>query len=142
MSFISWVFKAIFFSIVAAFVLAAIVPKDKSGERETLNPTCVSDWRKCKDNSDLVNNFSNILSIQSACKRAADDQAKYGTPEWPWLAFSSFYQGASYIDTGTVIVIEKKAKFQNIFGAMASATVTCMYDLKSKSIITVEINQN
>ena len=76
--------------------------------------------------------------MQFACKRGANDLAKYGTPEWPWLAFSSFYKGTSY-SSGIVTVVEPDAKFSNAFGAMVRSEVVCEYDLKNQKVTNVTI---
>lgn len=52
--------------------------------------TCRSDWRKCRDNSDMAKHFSGWSHVREACQLAANDLAQYGTPEWPWTPFSSF----------------------------------------------------
>ena len=60
------------------------------------NP-CIKDWSKCSSNSDMANNYDGWSSAKSACKRQANDQAKYGEPEWPWIAFGGFWPGTDYV---------------------------------------------
>jgi hypothetical protein len=100
---------------------------------------CKSDWTKCTDNADMANNFGGWSGVQYDCKKQAEELAKYGTPEWPWFAFSSFRPGSNY-STGTVTVIEPDAKFQNGFGAMVRSRVVCEYDLRSKKVTNVDIS--
>jgi hypothetical protein len=90
---------------------------------------CTSDWRKCSDNEQLVNDWSGWTKVQVACKFAANDRAKYGDPEWPWLSFSTFLKGNNYVKTGTAIAIEPDAKFLNGFNAKVRSRVTCTYNL-------------
>jgi hypothetical protein len=98
---------------------------------------CKTDWSKCADNADIANNFEGYSSAGRACRRQAEDMAKFGTPEWPWFAFGSFYPGPI---TGIVTLIEPDAKFQNGFGAMARSRVVCKYDLRSKTVIDVTVS--
>jgi hypothetical protein len=102
-------------------------------------PTCSDDWRKCADNADLVNHWSGWVELKVKCKEAANDAAKYGTPEWPWLPFGYFHPGRDYIDTGIATAIENDAKFSNGFGAMEKVKVFCDYDLKGKKVTNVNI---
>jgi hypothetical protein len=103
--------------------------------------TCKSDWKLCADNSDLVNNWSDWSRVQVACKYAANDLARYGNPEWPWLSFSRFQVGTDYITTGKVVAIEPDAKFQNAFGAKLRVRVVCHYDIATKKVDDVFITE-
>src|SRR6185503_4734185 len=107
--------------------------------REAANPTCKSDWRRCSDNADLVNNYNGVISAQVACRIEADSRARYGTPEWPFLPFGTFTTGDQYVKTGKAIFIEQDANFQNGFGAMVRSRVTCSYDLNGKKVVDVII---
>jgi hypothetical protein len=64
------------------------------------------------------------------CKEAAKRTARYGTPEFPFLPFSSYRVGQSYIDSGTAILIENNVQFKNAFGASENVIATCYYDMK------------
>ena len=87
----------------------------------------------------MANNYGGWYKVKSACKMQANDMAKYGTPEWPWLAFSSFLPGDDY-RTGVVTAVETKAKFQNGFGAMARVEIICRYDLRTGTVLDVTVN--
>lgn len=104
-------------------------------------PTCYLDWRACRDNADIANNYSKIVDAQAACKIKANELAKYGTPEWPWLVFSSYQSGADGPTTGTLHLVEQNAKFQNGFGAMTHVVINCAYDLATKSVVDVSMDQ-
>jgi hypothetical protein len=106
---------------------------------EKAAPTCKSDWTKCTDNADMANTYDHWSYVQVDCKMEADKLARFGTPEWPWLPFGHFRPGTNY-NTGIVTLIEPKAKFQNGFGAMAHSQVTCIYDLHTKKVISVDIS--
>jgi hypothetical protein len=108
------------------------------------NRSCKDDWRQCRDNSDLVNNFDGYYRVEGACKTAANEMARYGTPIWPsfWSdggAFGRFRNGTDYVTTGVALAIERDAQFQNGFGAMMHSTVYCKYDLKTATVVSVDI---
>lgn len=132
--------------IVLVVIIAAIVshdsPSDKTTPPAPILPSCKSDWRLCADNADLVNNFSGISKAQAACKLAAEKLAKYGDPDFPWLSFSTFYNGNTYLKSGVVTLIEKNAKFSNGFGAMVHTAVECSYDLAAKKVLDSTIFPN
>jgi hypothetical protein len=133
-------------AIVAALILAIgyliNVRVDKAdaskNASEQANPTCVSDWTKCKDNSDLANHWSGYDAVQNACKYATNDRAKYDTPKYtsPYY-FISFQPGSSASETGKMHVIDKDVKVQNGFGAWARTRVVCEYDLRNKKVLNV-----
>jgi hypothetical protein len=107
-------------------------------------PTCKTDWKLCADNADMANNYRKWFDVKWACKAAATDMAKYGTPEWPsWgMYFGYFRPGHGYKETGKVVAIEPKAKFQNGFGAMVHTEVRCEYDLNTKKVTNVTFSGN
>lgn len=105
------------------------------------SPTCKSDWHLCNDNSELMNDNNSVVGAQIACKSKANETAKFGSPEWPWFAFGSFYKGDDGVKTGKLRLVEKDAKFQNGFGAMAHVIVNCTYDLASESVVDVSVDQ-
>src|SRR5262252_6091768 len=97
-----------------------------NGDHTTTTPTssaCRNDWRQCKDNSEMVNNYSGWSRATVDCRFAAEKQAKYGTPVFPWFPFGTFRGGDNYIKDGTAILIEPEAQFQNVFGAMVHSRV-------------------
>jgi hypothetical protein len=108
----------------------------------TLAPVgCKADWTKCADNGDMANNYDRWFHAQYRCKAEATKLAKYGTSEFPWLAFSTFLEGTDYAAKGIAVLYENDAKFQNGFGAMAHVEVRCEYDLRAEKVINVTINR-
>lgn len=101
---------------------------------------CRSDWAQCADNEQLVRNYSRWVNVQTDCQMAAEGQARYGNPVWPWGSFGSFYEGKLYVTSGIAVAVEPDAQFQNGFGAMAHSRVTCAYDLRAQRVITVNIS--
>jgi hypothetical protein len=100
---------------------------------------CRSDWTKCADNEQLVNNYRNWSDVQVECKYAANDRAKYGDPVWPWIPFGSFLKGNNYVTSGIATAVEPDAQFSNGFGAKVRSRVTCIYDLRTRRVTDVSI---
>jgi len=127
------------FGAIIIFILANVDSKEKTPAEKA----CADDWKKCSDNSQLVNNYNNFYHIRYQCRQSAINMAKYGTPEFPsYVFFGSFHKGSDYIETGIVSIYESDAKFQNGFGAMVHSNVTCQYDLNKNEVISVDINPN
>jgi hypothetical protein len=114
-------FLLIVFGIVGFIIFAGHTLVQQDRAREQANPTCKSDWEKCKDNSDLANHWEGFSGAQVDCQYATNDRAKYDTPKYtsgyPGY-FSSFRDGDSAIKTGKMLVIDKDVKMQNGFGAV------------------------
>lgn len=109
-------------------------------EKQAAENACRQDWSRCADNSDVANKYSGWFDVKWDCKRAAENQAKYGDPEWPsYGAFGSFMRGKDYVEKGIATAIETDAKFQNGFGAKVRVRVICTYDLRSKTVLSVNI---
>jgi hypothetical protein len=108
-------------------------------EQEAAENACRNDWSKCADNGEVVNKYSDWTMVRVRCQREANEQARYGDPEWPWLSFGTYLKGTDYVKTGLAVAIEKDAKFQNGFGAKVHSEVICRYDLRSQKVISVSI---
>jgi hypothetical protein len=119
--------------VIVAFIVWAINEGGKIQEQEKAHPTCVSDYTKCADNHDLAEHHQSKdgISMRVECEEAAKRVAKYGTPEFPFLPFSTYRVGRSYIDSGTAILVENNAQFKNGFGASENVIAKCIYDLKN-----------
>ncbi len=103
--------------------------------------SCQSEWSRCRDNADLVENYSGMANVRAECRTRADEKAQYGTPEWPWVKFGKYRAGDDYPKTGMIVIGEADARFQNGFGAMAHVAVSCLYDLRSSKVVDVEIEE-
>ena len=103
---------------------------------------CRDDWHRCKDNAMLVNEAHIYASAVVACKQEADQEARYGHPDLPFLAFGHFNSGDSYIKSGVMILREPDAGFQNGFGATARVTVTCWYDMNKQAVVDMQLDQH
>jgi hypothetical protein len=74
----------------------------------------------------------------------ANARAKYGNPDWgSWLKpdFATFLEGTDYVTSGTAVAIERDVQFQNGFGAMVHTEVRCIYDLRNKRVVRVDISE-
>jgi hypothetical protein len=131
--------------LVVAFILAgpSTPPppaQNQSGGKTTAeNDSCRSDWTKCADNEQLANQYSDWSLVKVRCERAANDKAKYGSPEWPWIPFGTFHRGNNYITTGIAVAIEPDAQFSNGFGAKVHSRVICTYDLRAKRVTDLQV---
>ena len=126
--------------VVLGVVAVAIWWGGSSSDRTV--PTgsqCADDWSKCASNEELVNHYSGWAKVQAYCKVEATNEARYGTPVWPWIPFGSYLPGNDYVTTGVAVAIEQDAQFQNGFGAMAHSTVTCRYDLRNDKVLSVDV---
>jgi hypothetical protein len=90
-----------------------------------------SDWKSCGDNYGVIGSLA-YGAISVSCERAAEVQAQYNT-EWPRLPFRTTNNGSDALATGKIVVFEDRAKFQNVFGAMARVSIMCEYDLNAKT---------
>ena len=100
---------------------------------------CKKDWKLCVDNAMLINNYSGMSKVKAACKIEANSRAKFGSPEWSWVTFGTYYVGNRYVKSGLVEVVDNTVKFQNGFGAMKKSKVNCVYDLKNDRITALSI---
>jgi ssDNA-binding Zn-finger/Zn-ribbon topoisomerase 1 len=128
----------IFLVIIGA--IASVNSGNQTAKTTTQEDLCRSDWTKCADNEQLVNRYSDWSHVKVECKQAANDRAKYGNPDWPWLPFGSFYKGNNYITSGVVVAVEPDAQFSNGFGGMVHSRVTCTYDLRAKRVTNVDVS--
>jgi len=80
----------------ALLFIVAIGGCDQSGPQtpEQLQvEACHADWRKCRDNKEIVYTWAGGpggITPRVTCEFAANDLAKYGTPEWPGFPAYSF----------------------------------------------------
>jgi hypothetical protein len=130
-----------FILLFIGLVVAAIAVSYISNYHRTPLSPCASDWHKCTDNADLMNNSSDaVIPAQVACKHEATERAKYGTPtfpSFPFISFSSYQDGDGYPKTGKILLGEHDAQFSNAFGAMVHSSVNCLYDLNQHKVLGV-----
>ena len=125
---------------LALFAHSFVSPKDVSTPPK--NELCESDWTKCADNAEIVRSYKAWLDVQVACRIAAIETAKYGTPTWPFVPFQGFTEGKTYVESGLVVAIEPEAKFPNATGAMVRSRVACTYDLRTQRVVNVAVSES
>lgn len=127
--------------VIAITVIWAHLGVNEDSKKTPQERACENNWQQCSDNAQLANNYRKWSTISGACKHAASELAKYGKPDFPWVAFGTFHTGRTYIDSGIAYAIETKAKFQNAFGTTVNNTrVVCEYDLKTDKVLRVFID--
>jgi hypothetical protein len=117
-----------------------------AAQPSSASASCQNDWHACKDDADLVNNYSGWADVRVACQDKVDAEVQYGDPKWPgfWSggAFSSFIPGSDYISTGIAVAIEPDVQIQNEYGAMVHSTAYCRYDLNSQTVLGISVSPN
>ena len=89
--------------------------------------------------SEIVRSYRRWLDVQVACRIAAIEAAKYGTPTWPFVPFQSFNEGKAYVESGLVVAIEPDA---NATGTLVRSRVTCTYDLRAQRVVNVVVSES
>ena len=102
---------------------------------------CKENWRLCMDNSDLMNSENSVVGLdaQVACENETNQRVKYGSPQWPWLPFTTFHSGSDYIQTGLITLIDKNVKIMNVYGTPVRSVVECRYNINNKKVEDVSI---
>ncbi|WP_294538757.1 hypothetical protein [uncultured Rhodoblastus sp.] len=102
-------------------------------EEEAKHPTCISDYKKCRDNEDIVRNHKSRqhAHLQTECKSAAKALSKYGEPEIPFFPFKDFWKGDTFRNAGGATLLEDGAIFPNANGGKMRVGLSCHYDLRS-----------
>ena len=87
------------------FVGVGLKGGNSDDQQDDAPPSCKTDWTKCADNADLVNNYSRWFHARFECKQTAIKQALYGTPIFPSLfggCLKTFRSSAVSQSSGTV----------------------------------------
>ena len=98
---------------------------------------CSSNYKKCLDNADMANHYSEWFRVRYACKDKFSELVKYGTPEYKLgdsYAFSSFLVGDDYPKKGIATLIAKVA-LPNEFGTKVNGKQACEFDLDTNKVI-------
>ena len=102
---------------------------------------CRSDWKLCTSQTQLVEKNVDVAIAKSRCKSYVNDDAIYGKPKWSFLsAFDTYRSNEQSFRTGILTLIDGKVQFQNGFGAIVNARVTCRFDLRTMDVISVSLN--
>lgn len=115
-----------------------------SNEKQTniVTSECVSNYKACKDNADLINNHDSLLMIEARnrCKLSVNEHVKFGSPEWDWIYLTRFSDGNDYVKTGVIRIADYDVKIENQYGTKAHTKVVCSYDLESKKVLAIIID--
>jgi len=105
---------------------------------EEAESKCAEDWRECSLLQSYIHNGF-VDDGRSACKRAAQEAARFGEPELPWRSFNSI-QGTreEFMRDDIIYLIEDDAQFQNGFGAMQNVKAVCKYSLRTGTVLTFQ----
>lgn len=128
-------YKQIAVILGASIIAIAIFTDSRTPEEKA----CSDDWRRCRDNQQLIDTGSHHVHMAAACEKAASKKAKYGAPEFHTFSFSNYQPGREYVETGMVYLVERDALFQNMFGTKVHTEVTCKYDLNRDQVEDVVI---
>jgi hypothetical protein len=137
-------FRAIGWALVIFIGFAFLI--GLSSEKNNRPPTaeekaktaCREDYMLCRDNADMINNYSKMFDATYACKQELNKSVKFGEPEWSWVPFGSFYPGNDFVKTGLVKIVDKDVKIQNAFGAKVNSVVECWYDFHNKTALIIK----
>jgi len=112
-----------------------------AGKPDEEAASCEEEWRECESLRDYhKNNVEDNAKARVACKRAAQEAARFGDPEIPWSPFgTTLVHRDAFMHDGIVHLREKDAQFQNGFGAMQNVIVDCKYSLKTKTVLNLDV---
>lgn len=106
-------------------------------------PACATDYRLCRDNAAVVNDYRGITHARTTCETETEDSVAYGRPDWGGffsVPFGKFLPGEDAPRTGVVTMIDDSVELQNQFGAMAKSEVVCRYNLHTRAVVSLTIN--
>jgi hypothetical protein len=128
--------------LCAAASLIGCDETTESHAADLASNSCSQNWHVCKDNTDLMNNYKELIHWRVGCMMAAKEAARFGEPTFPSHYFSSFHGKGDYVGTGFAVLIEPDARYQNGFGAMAHSHVECTYDIAGDKVTNIEVDGN
>jgi hypothetical protein len=111
----------------------------RSHHQPKLARTCAIDWRRCKNNLDLMEHYAGRAAAQAACVVAANKAATRGEVKLPLQPFVKFHGGVHYVQSGVVTLIETDARYSDEQGQMLPKTVTCEFDLAHHKVTDLMI---
>jgi hypothetical protein len=133
--------------VVPATVACVAIPAGAFGEGKAAEqPSCRKDWEKCFDNGELINSYVRGEAGRDAiiqCRDLADRQSKHGAPDWPWFdRFGRYRAGRDFPKTGVITIVDRQVIFLDAYGSQARISVTCQYDLRSRQVQNMTIEQD
>lgn len=100
---------------------------------------CKGDWSKCETHKELLTINVRIYVAGLDCKKAAEKRAKNGVFKLPFVPFQEFYPDPRFYQTGKLTLVEPAAKYRNKAGTEQRVMMICQYDLRSKSVVALDI---
>lgn len=121
--------------VIGGVMLGFIMSQPES--RSPADQACYEDWKQCHSNQQMVDNYKRWHEIRNECLAAAKERAKYGEPQFSSEPFAFYYPAIDYTKDGYADLVEKRAKYQNGFGATVNTNVVCAYDLNINKVIEI-----
>lgn len=130
-------------AIILVFGAWRIFKGYQADEKRMADHPCITDWKQCKDTKELVE-FSHAASDgQVQCTVYADNNLKYGAPEWPSFLqgpkFGAYLQNEDFKRSGEVTLIQQGALIPNAYGGKEKSTMFCKYNMGSEKITSFEV---
>jgi hypothetical protein len=129
---VSKVFGAAMVAVAAVAVLAGIAAPPAAPVS-----ACATNWRQCRDNTDLMANHRGVIAIPGACLTAARRESRYGEPAFSGGTFARYFPGDDFARTGIVEAIAPDARVPNQYAAQVLADVVCRYDLAAGQVVSL-----
>lgn len=100
---------------------------------------CKKDWKRCRSQEDLANNWGGMSTAQARCITASKQMARFGEPDFPWGAFGSLNNSEDSRSSGVIHLYETEAKFKNGFNAPSRVSLECVYNLAGEKVVSVQV---
>ncbi|QCE34696.1 hypothetical protein FAI40_04650 [Acetobacteraceae bacterium] len=139
-------FNSFFPSLLGSlFALTAFFYAGQAQAYSDLNAkTCQLNYKVCKNNAQLVDEWDDLLSVRNACEIAASHEIreKTGTlPHWHSAidggAFPSYMMGNSAPEEGKITLLDDHVQAADMYGTTAERHVRCEVDLASRKILSI-----
>ena len=72
------------------------------------------------------------------CRKVAESQLQYGTPQWGPTSFATTLPGRVYVTSGKAVAIDSDVQFINAEQVMR-AKIVCEYDLKLRAVTSLYV---
>ncbi|WP_215762837.1 hypothetical protein [Acetobacter sp. P1H12_c] len=125
------------FGIAGIWLYATVSDENKQTLKE--HP-CINDYKQCRNLKELIDFYPPVNDGRILCTVAADNDLKYGPPEWPSVfdgpKFGAHLNDESSWKSGQITLVQQGALIPNAFGGKEKRTMFCKYDLNTKKIIS------
>lgn len=121
----------VFGILIVVLIISTIRPENKRTDNRPVVPTCRTDYALCSNNEEMVRTYSKMFDARRGCKRAVEEAAQFGTPDFNIYFFGSFKAGGDFPASGKVTLIDDDVRFKNALNTLIRTRVVCSYDFKS-----------